>query len=242
MSIRNLIILGQLNPPAHGSRILRCERVIRYLSRSLNFPVTILEAGTGYGKRISMVSYIREIRIPTYWFAISGTDRDPKLFLVKLFSAFNQKGESIGEEALHILDMPDSTPQEALIVFVNALTRTNPGEILLFLDDFHRVRDVEEVIGYIDWLIENLPPNLHIILSTRHSLQFPNLNKWRAKGRLLEIGKDQLTFNIEEIYQLFDSRHEINLSPEETQQLLKTTEGWAIGLQWFGKHYITIRL
>jgi len=231
MSIRSLIILSQLNPPALSSRILKRERVNSYLSKSLNFPVTILKAGTGYGKSMSIVSFVRDIKIPTYWFTISGTDRDPNLFLAKLFSAFNQKGESIGEKALQILDLPESTTHEAQISFLNALARSIQEETLFILDDFHQVRDVEEIVGYLDWMIENLSPKMHIIISTRHSLEFPNINKWRVKGRLLELNKEQLTFNSSEANQLFTGQYGITLSHDETQQLLKKTEGWAIGLQ-----------
>jgi len=231
MSIRNLIILSQLNPPAQSSRILKRERINSYLSKSLNYPVTILEAGTGYGKSTSIVSYLRDMVIPSYWFTISGTDRDSKLFMAKLFSAFNQKGEAIGEEALRILDLPDSTAQEAQIAFLNAVEQSKQDEILFILDDFHRVRDVEEIMRYLDWMIENIPKKLHIIISTRHKLVFPNMNKWRVKGRLLEISKDNLIFNIGETNRLFDNQYGITLSLDETQQLLNKTEGWAIGLQ-----------
>ena len=92
MSIRNLIILSQLNPPAQRSRVLLRERVNTRLEGALHYPLTILEAGTGYGKSTAILSFLRDREMPIYWFTISGTDRDPRLFLAKLFSAFNQHG------------------------------------------------------------------------------------------------------------------------------------------------------
>ena len=231
MSIRNLIILSQLNPPAQRSRVLLRERVNERLEGALHFPLTILEAGTGYGKSTAILSFLRDREMPIYWFTISGTDRDPRLFLAKLFSAFNQHGQTIGEEALRILDMPDATQQEAMISFLNALAVDLESESLFILDDFHRVYDVEEVMGVIDWMIENLPSKLHLILATRHSLEFPSMNKWRVKGSLLEISKDELTFTGEEVRQLFDTQYDIQLTDFAVEQLLQKTEGWAIGLQ-----------
>jgi len=231
MSIRNLIILSQLNPPAQSRRILKRDRINKDLSKSIQYPLTILAAGTGYGKSTAILSYINDIENKTYWFTISGADRDPRLFLAKLFSAFNQHGDSIGAEALRVLEVPESTHKEALIALLNEVTRAGQSDMVLIFDDFHRISDVDEIIGYLNWLIENLPQKLHIIIATRHNIKFPNLSKWRVKGQILEINKHQLIFNIEETNQLFTNQYGINLSLDETQQLLNNTEGWAIGLQ-----------
>lgn len=231
MSIRNLIILSQLNTPAQRSRVLIRERVNRIISRSLNHPVTLMEAGTGYGKSTAILSFLNQSSQPVYWFTISGSDRDPKLFLAKLFSAFNQQGEAIGDEALRLLDMPDSTPQEALIAFINTLAKSTRSDTLFILDDFHRIQDVEEIMDYVDWMIENLPPKLHLIISTRYAPSLPNLNKWRVRGSLLEINKDDLVFTLEETTDLFESQYNLTLSKSDVQHLHDKTEGWAIGLQ-----------
>lgn len=231
MSIRNLIILSQINPPAQRSRVLVRERINQRLAGMLHYPLTILEAGTGYGKSTAILSFLREKDLPIYWFTLSGTDRDPKLFLAKLFTAFNQHGTPIGEEALRILDMPDSTQQEAMIAFLNALAVHLSKDALFILDDYHRMVNVPEVMGFIDWMVENLPPKLHVVIATRHTLEFPSMNKWRVKGALLEISKDDLTFTGEEIGQLFATQYDIQLDEETVLQLLQKTEGWAIGLQ-----------
>lgn len=231
MSIRNLIILSQLNPPAQRSRVLFRQRVDQRLERSLHHPVTFLEAGTGYGKSTAILSFLHIHDLPVYWFTISGTDRDPQLFLAKLFTAFNQDGKAIGDEALRILDMPDTTHKEALIAFINAISTNIKEETLFILDDFHRVSDTPEVMEYVNWMIENLSPKLHLIIATRHSLEFTSLNKWRVKGSLLEIDKNDLTFTDQEIRQLFLTHYEIELADETILKLQRKTEGWAIGLQ-----------
>jgi len=231
MSIRNLIILSQLNPPSQRRNVLNRVRVNDSLRQSVNYSLTILEAGTGYGKSTALLSFLNELKHPVYWFTISGSDRDPKLFLAKLFSAFTQRSATAGEEALRILDMPESTTQEALIAFVNDLSRKIDEDTLFVLDDFHRVRDIPEVMGSMDWLIENLPSHLHLLIATRHNLEFKNINKWRLKGRLLEIKKDQLIFTGEEIDALFQTHYGITLTEKDIETLLHLTEGWAIGLQ-----------
>jgi LuxR family transcriptional regulator, maltose regulon positive regulatory protein len=231
MSIRNLIILSQLNPPAQRSRVLSRIRVNEKLQQSINYPLTILEAGTGYGKSTSILSFINSQGNPVYWFTISGTERDPILFLAKLFTAFNQHNHPIGDEPLKILDIPDAKFDEALIAFVNAVTIHITQDAFLILDDFHLVCDVADVIRFMDWIIEHLPTKLHIIIATRHTLNFPSLNKWRVKGEVLKITRDDLAFTSEEVAQLFERQYGITLSEPSIDQLLNKTEGWAISLQ-----------
>ena len=231
MSIRNLIILSQLNPPAQRSRILSRQRVLDQLKRSENYPLTILEAGTGYGKSTSVISFITGLEKSVYWFTISGTDRDPKIFLANLFTAFNQNNHLLGDDALRILDMTDSTPKEALISFVNTLSSQIQDDIYLILDDFHRVSDHPEVVGYVDWLVEHTPSHLHLIIATRFAAEFPKINKWRAKGEVLVLTKDILAFTRDEVNQLFDQQYGMRLSEPDIALLMEKTEGWAIGLQ-----------
>ncbi|MCD6475934.1 MAG: hypothetical protein J7K85_06670 [Anaerolineaceae bacterium] len=231
MSIKNLIILSQLNPPAQRNHVLNRERITNLLHTALDYPLTIIKAGTGYGKSTAIISFLNTISLPVYWYSMSGPDRDPTLFLAKLFSAFNQHGEEVGEEALRILDMPDSTQQEAMITFINAISIKITHPSLLILDDFHRVYDVPEITVLINWMIENLPPNLHLIIATRRTPQFSSLNKWRVKGILREIGNEELMFSSEEIFDLFNFQYGIPLQSEEIEQLHQKTEGWAIGLQ-----------
>lgn len=231
MSIRNLIILSQLNPPGQQVRVLHRERLINQLKKSLRYPLTILEAGTGYGKTTTILSFLETIDTETYWFSVSGADRDPRLFLAKLYTAFNQHKQDLGDAALRILEMPDGTTNESMIVFINALASNLREETLFVVDDFHRVSDVPDILDHLDWLLENLPQHLHIILATRHNPQFPTVNKWRVKGRVLEINKNDLIFTVNEAKQLFSEQYGLALSESVINHILEKTEGWAIGLQ-----------
>lgn len=231
MSIRNLIILSQLNPPAPRNHVLVRERVNHLLDPALNFPLTLLRAGTGYGKSTALISFINKQSTPVFWYTVSGPDRDPTLFLAKLFSAFNQHGASLGGEALRILELPESSQQEAMIVFVNSLATHLSEDTLLVLDDFHLVREDQEVMRLVDWLVNNLPVHLHLLISTRRTLDFLSFNKWQVKGMLLEISAEDLAFDHSEISELFDTQYGVHLDPNEIQQLHEKTKGWAIGLQ-----------
>jgi len=231
MTHRNQIILSQLTPPAQKSSILDRPRVLHLLKQSLDYPLTILVAETGYGKTTSALSLIKSIRLPYFWYTISRNECDPRLFLTYLCSAFNQQGYKIGLTALRVLEDSDVDLQECLITLINSITSLLKEEAMFVLDDFQSLDESDEILGMMDWFIEHLPANLHVMILSRTQPEFPSINKWRVTGKLLEIDKDSLSFSPDETDQLYRSTYQLNLPKDAITRLQQRTEGWAIGLQ-----------
>ena len=231
MAHRNQIILSQLTPPAQKSSILERPRVLHLLKQSLDYPLTTLVTETGYGKTTSALSLIKSIQLPFFWYTVSRNERDPRLFLTYLCSAFNQQGHKIGLPALRLLEDSDVDLQECLITLINAITSLLKEAALFVMDDFQSFNDSDEILGMMNWFIEHLPANLHVMILSRTQPEFPSINKWRVKGRLLEIDKDSLSFSADETDQLYRSTYQLNLAQDDLVRLHQRTEGWAIGLQ-----------
>ena len=231
MTHRNQIILSQLTPPAQKSSILDRPRVLQLLKQSLDYPLTTLVTETGYGKTTSALSLIKSTQLPFFWYTVSRNERDPRLFLTYLCSAFNQQGHKIGLPALRVLENSEIDLQECLITLVNAITSLLSEEALFVLDDFQSLNESDEILRMMNWFIEHLPANLHMVILSRTQLEFPSINKWRVRGKLLEIDKDSLSFSAEETDQLYRSTYQLNLPKDDLARLHQRTEGWAIGLQ-----------
>ncbi|MEN6580016.1 MAG: AAA family ATPase, partial [Anaerolineaceae bacterium] len=231
MTHRNQIILSQLTPPAQKSSILDRPRVLQLLKQSLDYPLTTLVTETGYGKTTSALSLIKSIRLPYFWYTISRNECDPRLFLTYLCSAFNQQGHKIGLPALRVLEDSDVDLQECLITLINSITSLLKEEALFVLDDFQSLDESDEILGMMNWFIEHLPANLHVMILSRTQPELPFINKWRVRGRLLEIDKDSLSFSPDETDQLYRSTYQLNLPKDALTRLYQRTEGWAIGLQ-----------
>ena len=86
-------------------------------------------------------------------------------------------------------------------------------EALLVLDDYH-VISTEAIHQDMAFLLEHLPPHLHLIISTRNDPPFP-LPRLRVSDRLLELRAADLRFSREEIAVFFARQAEITLSAEE---------------------------
>lgn len=230
MSIRSQVILSQVNPPAQRSHVLVRQRVNALLMNSLAYPLTLLHAGTGFGKTTAVLSFIQQNPIQVFWYTVTPSEKDISRFLTYLASAFTQDGMRIGGEALRMLES-GAAFQDVLVALLNGMARDIKGEALLVLDDFHHIREITGILEQVDWMIEHLPSRVHLLIATRRSVEFPSLNKWRARGSLLEIGDRDLSFTHQEISDLFATQYTLSLEPKQVEQLFERTEGWAIGLQ-----------
>jgi ATP/maltotriose-dependent transcriptional regulator MalT len=143
------------------------------------------------------------------------------VFLINLFTACNQGEAGIGTEALHILEMDDMTHLDALISLLNSLSGNVKRETLLVLEDFHHVRDIPGIVQLVDWMADHLPGHLHLVITSRRSLNFSSINRWRAKDSLLELGDHDLAFDTGEISLLFESEYGISLDQNQIQQLFE---------------------
>jgi LuxR family maltose regulon positive regulatory protein len=80
------------------------------------------------------------------------------------------------------------------------------------------------------FLLDHLPDNLHIIVSTRTDPPW-SLARFRARNQLIEIRAQDLRFNREEAAEFLNHTMGLNLSVEDVVALEERTEGWAAGLQ-----------
>ena len=82
----------------------------------------------------------------------------------------------------------------------------------------------------LTFLLEHLPPQLHLLITTRSDPALP-LSRLRARDQIVEIRANDLRFAFDEIQQFFTQVMGLTLSNEEMAALEQRTEGWIAGLQ-----------
>ncbi len=231
MALRDLIIQSQLVPPRNRQGILNRERISQLLSEILEYRLTIVQAGTGYGKSTELAKMAGSVPL-FYWYSVREADRDPFLFLANLFASFSQLEYEWGQLALDSLENdPKTVNTDLLRPLLNEITIGLRGEAILVLDDFHLVADIPEIEELVTYLIDYCPPGLHIVLSSRKIPNYKALPRWRVKGAVKFITRADLAFTKEEVLALFRDQYRYNLTNDQANRLLTETEGWAIALQ-----------
>jgi LuxR family transcriptional regulator, maltose regulon positive regulatory protein len=91
-----------------------------------------------------------------------------------------------GASALPLLQSAQAPVGTVLAAVLNELSAV-PGDLWLVLDDHHLV-DGPDVQAGMTFLLEDLPPQVHLVVSTREGPALP-LARLRAGGELVEVGR-----------------------------------------------------
>lgn len=191
--------------------------------------LTLVSAPAGFGKTSIVAEWLAGQDLPVAWLALDPQDADPVRFLTYIVGALEAASLPVDSEVYGALQSPQSPTLSFLLTgLVNELAGI-PGKAFLVLDDYQCVASpaLDDILLF---LIENGPPQLHIVLITRHDPGFP-LARLRARAQLLELRTQDLKFTVSEVELFFRVSASLSLSAEEIRALEARSEGWIAGLQ-----------
>jgi len=225
------LLTTKLYIPATRPALIWRTRLTARVHEGLRYPLTLIAAPAGFGK----TTLIGEWRagqgreIPLAWVSLDGDDNDPIRFLTYLVAALETLKAGIGERALTLLRSLPPQPQKAVLTTLLNDLGTLPTPFGLVLDDYH-VINAQVVHDAIAFILDHLPPQMHLIISSRADPPL-GLARMRANHLLTEIRADDLRFTHDEIAMFMNQVMEQNLSATEIAALAARTEGWIAGLQ-----------
>jgi LuxR family maltose regulon positive regulatory protein len=166
---------------------------------------------------------------PVAWVSLDAGDNNPLCFWTYVTTAINTLYAHVGDTTLAMLNSPQSPAMVSVLTpLLNALA-DNPRDAVLILDDYH-VIEVELIHQALAFLLDHLPPCLHLILATRTDPSLP-LARLRGRGQLTELRTADLRFTDEEATTFLTEVMALPVPTEHIVALEKRTEGWIAGLQ-----------
>lgn len=217
-------------PPSRRSVVLR-PRLVERLNEGLaaGNRLTLVSAPAGFGKTTLVGEWIAGCGRPTAWLSLDEGDSDPSRFLTYLIAALQTVAPGIGEGVLTVLGSPQPPPPEStLTALLNDVT-TIQSDVVLVLDDYH-VLDARPVDDALAFLVEHLPPQLHLVIATREDPALP-LARLRARGQMTELRAADLRFTPSEAAEFLKQVMDLDLTADDIAALEARTEGWIAGLQ-----------
>ncbi|MBX3001393.1 MAG: hypothetical protein KF893_22920 [Caldilineaceae bacterium] len=112
---------------------------------------------------------------------------------------------------------------------LNAFSVLPMGDAVLVLDDYHLIT-APAIHGVLAWLLDYLPPNLHMVIITRSDPALP-LARLRARGAMTEVRANDLRFTPDEAATFLNQTMGLSLTSADVAALEARTEGWIAGLQ-----------
>jgi LuxR family maltose regulon positive regulatory protein len=226
-------------PPRTGS--VPRPRLLERLDEGLRLGLrmTLLSAPAGYGKTTLLSDWAAQSPVPDpqpllAWLSLDVGDNDPVRFWSYLIAALHTVAPGIGRAASDLLRAPQPRPLESVLtVLINDIAALpdngDTGQIILVLEDYHTI-DAIPIHDGIAFLVERLPPHMHLIIATRADPPLP-LSRLRARGQMAEIRIDDLRFTPDETAEFLNRVMGLDLTARNVAALEARTEGWIVGLQ-----------
>ena len=191
-------------------------RLIERLDQGSERKLTLVSAPAGSGKTTVLAEWVAGTAAserPAAWVSLDQSDNDPALFWAYFITALQTVRSGVGENALSLLRSPQPPPIEALLgTLLNEISTisrdpsTGHGFVVV-LDDYH-VIDAEPVHSGIAFLLDHLPPQMHLIIASRADPPLP-LSRLRGRGESTELRASDLRF-----------------TPDEAAAFLNDVMGW----------------
>lgn len=227
----NILINTKINEPTLRRNLVSRKRLLTLLLDGIKqgHKLTFISAPAGFGKTTLVSEWIAAGEIPAAWIALDESDDNTSRFLTYLIAALQTLITGVGEGVLAALQSSHpSSAKDLLTTLLNELSATE-DDFILVLDDYHVIdsKDVDELLTF---LVEHIPPSMHLVITTREDPQLP-LARLRARNQLTEIRAAELRFTESEAADFLNQVMGLNLSTENIAALETRTEGWVAGLQ-----------
>ncbi|MDP1876968.1 MAG: LuxR C-terminal-related transcriptional regulator [Actinomycetota bacterium] len=221
----------KLRIPSLRPEAIARQRLLDQLSRSASVPVTLVSAPAGFGKTTLVSQWAESARLQSHavaWVSLTSRDNDPVAFWTYLASAVDAAAHGVGSQALALLALPASSTESVVTSLLNDIDRL-ATPLTIVLDDLHLV-EASDVRSSVEFFVEHLPGNAHLILATRADPGLP-LAQMRARGQLMEIRVTDLRFTLDEAVSYLNDSMGLALAPSDVASLEARTEGWIAALQ-----------
>ncbi|MFJ6155841.1 LuxR C-terminal-related transcriptional regulator [Pseudarthrobacter sp. NPDC092184] len=233
------VLATKLFFPAPRPQITSRPRLLKRLNDELGASrkLSLVCAPAGFGKTTLLSEWIIQRRrqhpgVHIAWLSLDAHDNDPSRFLAYLVAALQGVDAEIGAEITGMRHSDQVLVTEPVLTsLINDIARSGK-EFILVLDDYHVIeeRPVHEALAF---LLDHLPPQLHLAIATRSDPPL-SLARLRSRGELTELRAADLRFTPDEAADFLNQVMDLGLSADDIAALATRTEGWIAGLQLAG--------
>ena len=185
-SERDVLLATKLYLPRPQPGFVPRPRLLDQLDEALARGLLLVCAPAGFGKTALLADWVRRGGRPVGWLSLDAGDSDPARFWRHAVAALDRARPGLAERVAPLLGPPAPPSFDGLVTaLINELAaQPADGEVLLVLDDYHLI-DSQPVHASLTFLLDHLPPGLHVVLASRADPPLPlaRLRAPRSAGR-----------------------------------------------------------
>jgi len=227
------LLTTKLHIPAPCSNLVPRSNLITRLNDGLclGHKLTLVSAPAGFGKTNLLSEWLASVDAwkNVAWLSLDQEDNRPTRFWGYLIAALQSVLEEVGEASIALLYSADPPSVDVILTPLLNDIAAQHERVVLVLDDYHLLSR-EEIHTGVAFLLEHLPSQLHLVISTRADPPLP-IVRMRARGQLTELRGDDLRFTYSEARSFLNDQMELGLAEVDLRSLDSRIEGWAAGLQ-----------
>ena len=168
------ILATKLYAPLPPHKVVSRPRLIGRLVEGLieGRKLTVISAPAGFGKTTLISEWVAHEGNSAAWLSLDESDSSPVYFLAYCIHALQTITPNIGSKILKELQSSQPPSAEATLTsLLNEIVST-PKDFILVLDDYHLIdsRSVDEALSF---LVNHLPPRMHLVITTREDPALP---------------------------------------------------------------------
>ncbi|MFN4149816.1 MAG: tetratricopeptide repeat protein, partial [Candidatus Sericytochromatia bacterium] len=192
--------------------------------------LTLVTGNPGYGKTSLVSDYVEKSELKYFWYTVNEGDNDLIIFINHFIKGIQLVIDGITDKALE-LSITSSNPSEVLNniagLMADEISSNYSKDLIIVIDDYHNIRNSENINRFLEYFIEYLPEHIQLILISRTT---PNLKKFpqmRMKQQISEISNNDLKLSKEEFEEILPEQLQLNLTKEEKDRLYNKIDGWS---------------
>ncbi|HEV2919383.1 MAG TPA: AAA family ATPase, partial [Actinomycetota bacterium] len=201
-------------------------QLLDWLEASAATPVVAICAPAGYGKSMLAAEWAKRDPRPFVWLSIDRHDNDPTVLLTYLAVGLDRV-EPLDPSVMGILASRGASISQTILPRLAAALASKALPVVVVLDDVHLLQD-QEGLDAVAVLVDHLPPGSQLAVTSRGEPPLP-VARWRAEGRLAELGRGELAMSPVEAGSLLAAVR-VELADAEVAELTRRAEGWPVAL------------
>ncbi len=225
-------LLTKVMLPQLHSRVVRRSRLLDCLYEAADRKAILVTAPAGYGKTTLLADWARELEHPTCWYALDEDDNNPRVFFDRLLLSLGHRFAGFGERTRRVLSgLSDFSGGAAGVVrtLLNEVIEAIPCWFVLMFDDYHRLGDAPQIDAILSQLLASQNNQFLLVIASRSTPQWSSLPLMIARGQVMCLGQDDLSFRPDEMRQALAQSGTTPLSPAEMAKVVERTGGWITG-------------